>query len=145
MGHPPLGHWVGPRPRLKLGNFAREDTAGKLTLDWGWVSGLRWDSAGMAVRRAFSDVRVAANYAGLDSLRRSRYTSPVHSKSIGEWAGSFCGPLSFLADFADCISDDNPPASRFYLSVIDRIRERVSEAESLRSVTGETLARLTDD
>nr|UYL95662.1 MAG: RNA-dependent RNA polymerase [Hulunbuir Totiv tick virus 2] len=99
----------------------------------------------MAVRRAFSDVRVAANYAGLDSLRRSRYTSPVHSKSIGAWAGSFCGPLSFLADFADCISDDNPPASRFYLSVIDRIRERVSEAESLRSVTGETLARLTDD
>nr|WAK77486.1 MAG: RNA-dependent RNA polymerase [Totiviridae sp.] len=144
-GTPPLGQWVGPRPRQKLGRFAGADTEGKLTLDWGWVPLLRWDSAGTAVRRAFSGVCVAANYAGLESLRRSRYTSPVHSKTIGTWAGSFCGPLSLLADFADRIAHDNPLGSRFYASLLLKIGERVREVASLSSVTGVNLERLSRD
>lgn len=94
------------------------------------------------MRRAFSGVCVAANYAGLDSLRRSRYSSPVYTQSIAKWAGSFTGPLSFLADAATHIAHDSPNAAQFYLSLIDRVRDRVLEAQRLRGLEGETRRRL---
>ncbi|KAL3184714.1 hypothetical protein MRX96_005820 [Rhipicephalus microplus] len=109
----------------KLRHFIGGKVSDKLTLDWTWAQGIRWDEAGSAVRRAFDGVRVAANYARLHSLRRSRYTSLSHLNHLVKWAGSFTGPLSLLLDFCDVVESTSPDASAFYRSFLAQVERRV--------------------
>lgn len=114
---------------------------GKLTVSWDWFPDLRWDRAGEAVPRALLGVSTAANYAGLESLRRSRYQPQARTDKISVWAGSF---TVFLLDFADTAQSTSPDTALFAMSLSTRLA-RVEVARGLEFLDQHNVKKLHED